>query len=835
MRVNTKKYNGLSDAEANNRLLRFGYNEVPADKSKKIYDIIWEIVSEPMVGLLLACGIIYLILGDKIEAIVLLFSVFGVIGITIYQARKSEKSLEALRNLSSPRAIVVRGGMKKRLPGKEVVPGDIVILIEGDRIPADADILECTNLKVDESLLTGESVPVDKKIMGPKLKDKKEGQVFSGSLVVKGHAVAQVFATGRKTGVGRIGESLQSLSIEKTLLQKEVSRVIKGVAIIGLSMCIVLIVVYTLTRGDLISGFLAGLTMAMGILPEEFPIVLTLFITMGAFRLARRQVLARRAATIETLGAATVLCVDKTGTLTENKMRVEEIYQDVDVNITEKSYPLDEMSYYLVLSSQKTPFDPMENAFLNLRKNIFKDMDEVYKDMELVGEYPVEDRSLAMVHVWSTGTGNKHEVAAKGAPEAIFDLCDLTKKERSIYEEKVEEMAKCGLRVLAVGRGEYIGKKLPKLRDKYNLEFLGLVGLIDPVRPEVHHAIKECYSAGIRVIMITGDYPATAENIAHRIGLTSPGGVLTGEEMDKMNDAKLKERIEFVNIFSRVTPENKLRIVEALKKKGEVVAMTGDGVNDAPALKAAHIGIAMGERGTDVAREASALVLLDDDFSSIVGGVKLGRRIYGNLQKAIKYLFTVHVPIAGLSLLPVIFKWPLVLYPVHIVFMELIIDPTCTLVFEAEKEEDDVMERKPRKVKESIFSKPMVINSIIEGFIVLVITLLSYKVTMDIGWSIEKSRAFTFLVLIISNVLIILSNRSEVDSAIKRLIKADNKPFYIILAMFIAVVSFIYLTPWTQNIFKFGKLSSLETLLAIGLAIVSMAWLEIIKVAKRLV
>ena len=724
---------GLTEQEARERLAQDGFNELPQAKRKSFLHIVAEVVREPMFLLLIACGVLYLLLGDVEEALMLLGFVYVVIGITLYQEQKTERALEALRDLSSPRALVIRDGQQQRIAGREVVRDDIVLVAEGDRVPADAMLLSCTNLNVDESLLTGESVPVRKKSWDRVQAMARPGGddlpfVYSGTLVVKGRGIAQVLATGPRTEIGKIGKALQILEPEETNLQRQTARIVKMFASVGLVLCVLVVVAFGLTRGDWLHGFLAGITLAMATLPEEFPVVLTIFLALGAWRISQHQVLTRRVPAVEMLGAATALCVDKTGTLTLNRMTVTHIAIDGDLyGLREKPVSLPERLHgvveYALLASPTDPFDPMEKAMKELGGRTLANTEHLHDDWTLVREYPLSEKLLAMSRVWRSRDGAEHVIAAKGAPEAIADLCHFAPARRDILEKQINRMANQGLRVIGVARAKFRPAELPAEQHDFDFKFVGLLGLEDPVRPGVPEAVQECYRAGMRVLMITGDYPGTAQNIARQIGLLPADGIITGPELDQMSDDELRERIKTTCIFARAVPEQKLRIVQALKANGEVVAMTGDGVNDAPALKAAHIGIAMGGRGTDVAREAAALVLLDDNFASIVRAVRMGRRIFDNLRKAMTFIFSVHIPIAGMSLLPILFKLPLALLPIHIVFLELIIDPACSIAFETERDEADIMQRPPRRLEEPLFGREMILTGLVQGLGVLAIVL----------------------------------------------------------------------------------------------------------------
>lgn len=840
--LNSPKYKGLTEAEAAEKLRLEGYNELPSSKPKNFFSIAIGIFKEPMFLLLVACGTLYLILGDIQEGIMLLGFVFVVMGIEFYQEKKTEKALDALKDLASPRALVIRDGQERRIAGREVVTGDLVILQEGDRIPADAAVLHELNLMVDESLLTGESVPVRKAEWKQSDLPQQPGGddlpfIYSGSMVVQGYGIARVLATGMNTEIGLIGKALEEVKEEPTKLKKEMGRLVKKLAIIGIVLCILVIVVYTLTRGDLLKGFLAGITLAMAMLPEEFPVVLTIFLALGAWRMSKKNVLTRKPAAVETLGSATVLCTDKTGTLTQNKMTVTDLYNGEDFLelINNKEFPEEfhEIIEYGILSSQANPFDPMEKAINHIGKSYFEGTEHEHTDWEMVKEYPLSKEMLAMSRVFKNTGTNEYTIASKGAPEAIFDLCHLQTEKIKFLSDAIEKLAKKGLRVLGVAKSMISSVVLPETQHDFPFEFIGLIGLSDPIRENVEVAVGECYKAGIRVIMITGDYPVTAKNIAKEIGLKNHEACITGKELRDMSEEELCEKIRHVNIFARVIPEQKLKIVNALKKNKEIVAMTGDGVNDAPALKAANIGIAMGEKGTDVAREASSLVLMDDNFSSIVGAIRMGRRIFDNLQKALGYIFAIHVPIAGLSLIPVFFAdLPLLLWPVHIVFLELIIDPACSIIFEAEKEEKNVMSRPPKNVEEPFFDGKKILLSCIQGCSVLAIVLAVYFIYLHLGYSEKSVRAMSFLTLIVANVAIILSNRSWTTN-IFQILLTPNKTVKWIVGSAVAFLILILNIPFLMNLFLFEKILIMNALICIGAGLFSITWFELYKLSRK--
>jgi Ca2+-transporting ATPase len=841
--VSNLDFRGLTQEEVKKRVAKFGLNELPSSKKKGGVDIAIGIIKEPMFILLVVCGLLYLTLGDVQEGVMLMSFVLVVMGIEYFQERKTEKALDALKDLASPRALVIREGQTQRIPGREVVPGDLVVLQEGDRVPADGKVLFCVNLFADESLLTGESVPVRKREWDAADKQNvipggdELPYIYSGSMIVQGNGVAEITSTGRNTEIGKIGKALESVVEEPTRLKKEMSVLVKRLAITGVLLCLSVIVIYTLTRGDLLKGFLAGITLAMAMLPEEFPVVLTIFLALGGWRMSKKSVLARKAAAIETLGSATVLCTDKTGTLTCNKMTVKSLYNGKSVMEVERKSVLPEEFHeiieYGILSSQVNPFDPMEKAITKVAEEKLIDTSHIHNDWIMEKEYPLSRKMMAMSRVFRSPSAQEMVIAAKGAPEAIFDLCHLSPGIIKEYEKAVEKMAKKGLRVLGVAKAKLDPSELPSEQHDFDFEFVGLIAMSDPVRENVPAAIEECKRAGIRVMMITGDYPVTAINIGREIGLSNPENVITGAELQQMNEKELRARIKDITIFARVIPEQKLKIVSALRKEGEIVAMTGDGVNDAPALKAADIGIAMGEKGTDVAREASSLVLLDDNFASIVGAVRMGRRIFDNLQKALSYIFAIHVPIAGLSLIPVFFTdLPLILWPVHIVFLELIIDPACSIIFEAEKAERNVMSRPPRDASLPFFGSKKILISCLQGVGILFVCLGVYFTGIHMGWSEGTVRAATFVTLISSNIAVILSNRSWNEN-IFTIISTPNKTVKWVAGGAFSFLVLVLNTPFLRDLFQMEKITLTTSLVCGAIGLASIAWFELYKLMIR--
>jgi P-type Ca2+ transporter type 2C len=853
---------GLSDREAIAKLNRDGYNELPSAQARSLLSIAWESIQDPIFLLLVGGGIIYWILGDLQEALILLGFVVFLTAISLYQEGKTEHALEALRDLSSPRALVIRDGKRKRIAGREVVRDDILMLAEGDRVPADAIVLSCTNLSTDESLLTGESLPVRKIAAVGDVEMARPGGdelpfVYSGTLVVQGQGIVKVRSIGTQTEMGKIGNALQKVPPEVTPLQREMNRLVSRLFGIALALCVAIVIIYGATTGDWLKGVLAGITLAMAILPNEFPVVVTIFLALGAWRISQNHVLARRTSAVETVGSATVLCVDKTGTLTLNQMAVQQLFaynhpenpQPYDLGL-HSQVPLPEAVHELVefciLASQRDPFDPMEKAFKELGNYSLAGTEHLHNDWQLLREYPLSPQLLAMSHVWQSADRKLYEIAAKGAPEAIADLCHFTPEQQKILTTQVSEMAAQGLRVLGVAKASLLDapppflpphplltpEHLPDKQHDFPFQFLGLVGLSDPVRPTVAAAIQECHTAGIRVVMITGDYPETAQSIARQVGLLQTGDTITGAELDRMSDTELQQRIENTSIFARAVPEQKLRIVNALKDKGEVVAMTGDGVNDAPALKAAQIGIAMGQRGTDVARESAALVLLDDDFSSIVQAVKLGRRIFDNLRKAMSYLIAIHIPIAGMSLIPVLFKLPLVLLPIHVAFLHLIIDPACSIVLEAEPAEANVMKRPPRNPKEPLFGKKTLGLAMLQGGGILIIVLTVFAIATYRQQGELDIRALTFTTLIVANLGLILSESSTSRLSLK-ILKSPNPALWWVIGGGVFFMAIVLYVPFLRDLFSFSFLHPIDLAICFGGGLISLLWFELLKQTKK--
>jgi len=841
----TAAHRGLSEAEAQARLAAEGFNELPQPDRRTPLRIMLEVMREPMLALLLGGCVIYLLLGDLKEALLLLaFATLSVV-ITVVQESRTERVLEALRDLTSPRALVIRDGVRKRIAGREVARGDVIVLGEGDRVPADAVLLEGRDLQADESLLTGESVPVRKIALAGPVSDRSrpggddQPYVYSGTLIVRGSGIAEVLATGPRSEIGKIGQSLHGLETEPPRLRAQTARIVRLAAVGGAAVSLGAVVLYGTLRGGWLDAVLAGITIGMSMLPEEFPVVLAVFMAMGAWRISRARVLTRRAAAIETLGSATVLCTDKTGTLTENRMSIAELrlpagaafrpHEAPDGAVPEAFHAL---AVHGLLASAPEPFDPMERAFHEFARHRLAGAAALPdRGWTLVHSYGLRPELLAMTQLWQPGGAASERIAAaKGAPEAIAALCRFDDAALAALRQTVDAMAAEGLRVLGVARAAAAGETPASQRD-FAFTFLGLVGLADPLRASVPAAVAECRSAGIRVVMITGDYPATARAIARQAGINAgldTEELLTGDDLDHIDDAELARRARTATVFARIMPEQKLRIVQAFKADGEIVAMTGDGVNDAPSLKAAHIGIAMGGRGTDVAREASSIVLLDDDFGSIVTAVRLGRRIYDNLRKAMGFIFAIHVPIAGLALLPLLLGLPIIFSPIHIAFLEMVIDPVCTLVFEAEVEEEDVMRRPPRPPAEPLFSWSLIGWGLLQGALALAVVAGIFLLALERGMAENEVRALTFFSLVIAIVGLIVLNRSFSASLVTAF-RRPNPALAAIVLIVAAILALSLLWPPASDMFRFGPLRWSDLALAFAAGGVLLIALELFK------
>ncbi|MEN9889148.1 MAG: hypothetical protein RL559_1185 [Pseudomonadota bacterium] len=831
---------GLSQREAAERLANDGPNALDTEPARGPWQRARDLLREPMFALLLLAALLYIALGDLTEGLTLAVFVLAVLVLTFYQEGRAQASLQALRQLTQAQARVWRDGQVQRIAAREVVVGDLLLLAEGDRIAADARVLQAENLMVDESLLTGESLPVGKQAGPDEAQASAPGaadspSVFAATHVVRGQALARVTATGARTEVGRIGQALAHTPQPSTPLQRQTAVLVRQLAWAVAALSVLMVLTLGLRHGDWVAALLAGIALAMAALPEEYPVVLALFPALGARRLTREGVLARRINAIETLGAVSVLCTDKTGTLTQNRMTVSALAtgpanapqvlqwpgQNVPV-VGDLFHPLLE---HAILASAPEPFDPMEHAFHRMGSEHLPDTEHLHPDWTLVHSYPLSPALPAMTQVWrprdAEGPEARHSVSVKGAPEAVMDLCHLGTEDRRRWLAVVERMAADGLRVLAVARGQADGQALPDSAHALDFEWLGLVGLTDPLRPNIQDAVAQCRQAGIRIVMITGDYPATARVIARQAGLPD-GEVLTGAELQQLDDAALQARLPRVSVCARITPTQKLRLVQALQAQGEVVAMTGDGVNDAPALRAAHVGIAMGLRGTDVAREAAALVLVDDRFGAIVRGIGTGRRIFDNLRQSMRYIFAIHIPIVLLALWPLL-GGPSLLLPIHLALLELVIDPACAIAFENQPAAANTMRRPPRDTRQALFGARDVGHALAQGL------ALSAAIALALGWALHSGgwtlaspevRSLTLATLVLGNAVLVLWRPGALRLA--------NPVAWALSLAAVAVLAALMHLPWSAQALRLAALPALGWAVAAGCSLLAVAGVTVL-------
>ena len=860
-------HQGLGSAEAARRLAIDGPNALPGSAPRSAAALLWDVLTEPMLLMLLAAGGIYLALGDRGEALFLLSFVFVVIGITLAQEHKTQRALESLRDLSAPRALVMRDGQEQRIAGQDVVRGDLLVLHEGDRIAADAQLIQ-GQLEVDESLLTGEAVPVTKlpaaqadqataaaaaaSTAPPQSKPAPSGgnaahtvasvgALFASTVVTRGVGLARVCATASHTAVGRLGADLAATAEPASALQQGSRTLVRRLGAIAVVLASAQVVLgWWWNGGALLDSLLSGIALAMAILPEEIPVILTVFLALGAWRISQQKVLTRRVTAVETLGAITVLAVDKTGTLTMNRMAVAELatanarFTPEDAHHLPETFHL--LTEFAMLATPGDPFDPMEKAIQHFGHQWLAGTEHVHDGYESEFEYALSGDILAMTRVFASDEPDTHLLATKGAPEAVADLCHLGAAQRETIRRQVESMAERGLRVLGVARGRWRGPALapdqsppwPQSQHDFDFEFLGLLALADPPRPEVPAALAQCRRAGVRVVMMTGDHPATARAIAQQVGLSARPEVLTGAELEALDDAALTARLRHVDLCARLTPAHKLRLVQLLRASGEVVAMTGDGVNDAPALKAADVGIAMGERGTDVAREAAALVLLDDSFARIVAAIRQGRRIDDNLRKAIRFTFAVHLPIIALALIPTLLQWPALLLPVHIVLLQLLIDPTCAVVLEAEPEAPGLMERAPRAVGDSPFALAALGYAVVQGLGIAVLLLWGHAWFNAQGASAAQSRGVVFITLVLSVMLLILAQRNVARPALWS-VRSPTPWLWRITAAMLLMLAAVTGLPWLRGLMGLALPGTAGMVTVAALLALCLAWLELVR------
>ncbi len=822
------KLSGLTDQEVLASREKNGSNVVKTTQQHRLLIVIKEIIVEPLFIILVCTAVIYLVLGETGEAVIMLIALGFVSGISIYQENRSRSAVDALKKLSTPLAKVIRNGKTLEIKVEDIVVNELIVLEDGDLVPADALVLKQNDFSVNESILTGESLPVIKET-------EKSNQIFQGTMVMTGSCVARVIAIGGHTELGRIGQSLEAIEDVKTPLQLQIKSFVKMMVMAGvIAFLIVWGMNYYLSE-NLLHSLLHGLTLAMSVLPEEIPVAFSTFMALGAYHLYKKKVIARSPHTVETLGAATVICADKTGTITENQMRLSAIYDfanDKVYDYTAETARFNSVLEYAMWASETEPFDPMEKSIQATYGSVAPH--DKRPDYKMIHEYALGGKPPIMTHVFSNQQ-NERLIACKGSVEGVLSQSKLTTQQKDAVLKTAKQLASRGYRILAVGRSDFGQQNFPATQQEFVFEFLGLIGFYDPPKKNMKEILQKFYGAGIHVKMITGDYSETAIAIANQIELKNSQAVLTGDQVMAMSERELSSKVGSVNIFARMFPDAKLKVIEALKTNGEVVAMTGDGVNDGPALKAAHIGIAMGLRGSEVAKRAASLVLADDDLFHMTEAVALGRRIYENLKKAIQYIISIHIPIILIVTMPLLLMWKYldIFSPVHVIFLELIMGPTCSVIFEREPIEPDSMLKQPRKISTTFFSMRELTMSVVQGLVITVAGLAIGYYFMEVGKSEMFVRTVIYSTLIFSNLFLTLANRSFRYSIIKT-IQYKNALIPIVLSISLAVLFVsIYFHP-LQQIFQFEEIPISTIGLCFAIAFAGVMWVEIYKGIKRI-
>ncbi len=819
---------GLTDEQVVTSRHKHGRNVTTLREQNRLWQVIKEIATEPLFIILVCTAAIYILLGEFSEAVIMIIALGFVSGISIYQENRSRSAVAGLKKLTASLAKVIRNGVTQKIDTEELVVDDLIVLEDGDKVPADAIIIRQNDFSVNESILTGESLAVLKETEGP------NNNVFQGTMIMSGSCVAQVTAVGKQSELGKIGQSLEEIEISRTPLQEQIKSFVK--AMVGVASIAFLIdwgINYNLSH-DVLHSWLQGLPLAMSELPEEIPVAFSTFMALGAYHLYKQKVIARSPHTVETLGAATVICTDKTGTITENEMRLAVIYDFI--NDKEYDYVAGVPSFnsvleYAMWASEPTPFDAMEKSIHTVYTSVApNDKRLTYTQIH---EYPLGGKPPIMTHVFSNNA-NDRIIACKGSVEGVLNQSILSADQRDKILSITKRFASKGYRILAVGRSDYSDPEFPLSQYKFEFQFLGLIGFYDPPKKNIATTLKKFYEAGIEVKMITGDYAETAVAIADQVGMKKGTGILTGDQVIEMNDNELRQQVRGVTIFARMYPVAKLKVIEALKANGEVVAMTGDGVNDGPALKAAHIGIAMGKRGSEVAKNAASLVLVDDDLFNMTEAVALGRRIYENLKKAIQYIISIHIPIILIVTMPLILMWDYIniFSPIHVIFLELIMGPTCSVIFENEPIEGNSMTRKPRKMSSTFFSMRELSLSIVQGLVITTVCLAMGYYFIQIGSSEATVRTIIYTTLIFSNLFLTLANRSFYYSVFTT-IRYKNALIPLILSISLIVLFLsIYFYP-LQRIFAFEAIAIKSIALCLGAAFAGVMWVEIVKWIRR--
>jgi P-type Ca2+ transporter type 2C len=815
---------GLSAQQVTDLRRQYGRNIFQAESSRSFIKIAWDTFKDPMFILLFIACALYFILGEVSEGIMMLAAMGLVAAISLYQEVKSTHALNALKQFTEPRVTVIRGGKELNIATEELVPGDIILVEEGMNIPADAIILQANDFTVNESIITGESLPADK--------DEKEEHniLYQGTTINSGKSIARVTATGNSTVLGKLGVEVGAYHPPKTLLQQQINRFVRRLAIFGLMGFFIIFLVNFLHHRDWATSLLFALTLAMSAVPEEIPVAFSSFMALGAFKMSKLGIISRQPQIVENLGAVSVICLDKTGTITENKMQVKTIYDFERDELAElgenKILPGEEVLWYAVLASETNPFDAMEKAIWEAWV-LYTDP-KMHQHPAMIHEYPLGGQPPMMTHVYEKE--NKKIIAAKGAVERVVRVCKLAEEEKKKILQHTTSLASKGYRVIGVAGASHTGSEFPSDQDDFDWQFKGLLALYDPPKKNISRVLKQFYDAKIDIKLITGDYPETAMNIAGQVGIPNHLKYVTGEQVMKMNDDELRETVKRIDIFARMFPDAKLKVIEALKANGEITAMTGDGVNDGPALKSADIGIAMGKRGTEIARQASDLILTDDNLERMVTAISEGRKIFENLKKAVRYIISIHIPIILTASMPLIFGWayPNIFTPIHIIFLELIMGPTCSIFFENEPVEKTLMHLKPRERKTGLFTKEELLVSVVQGLIIATGALILYYYSMNNGASLEQTRTIVFTTLIMSNVFLTFANRSFTKNIYYTSRYKNNlAPFILIVSAIFLLV--MHLVPAVRNLFRMEIISSGQFWLCFGVAFFSVMWFEVYK------
>lgn len=829
MPINQFNIKGLDSEQVNLSREKFGRNKLDYKKENTFLDVLLRIVKEPMTILLLVASTLYFISGETGNGIFMVVAILFITSISLYQDSRSKNALEKLKDLSQPHCKVIRNGTLEEIKSEALVVGDFLWVEEGTSITADGTIVQSNDFSVNESILTGESLAVFKD------KDKDDKFIYGGTVVASGLAIAEITAIGNETKLGKIGKSLESISEEKTPLEIQVSNFVKWMAIVG---AIVFVLVWGINYWQsqhILNSLLRSLTLAMSILPEEIPVAFTTFMALGAWRLMKLGIVVKQTKTVETLGSATVICTDKTGTITENKMSLAKLFVLKNNTIVSPEDTLNDSEKELITlsmwASEPIPFDPMEVALHQAYKDL-KQNDE-RPNYKLVHEYPLGGKPPMMTHIFSESNGRKI-IAAKGAPEALINVSNLNESEKQQINSAIELLASEGYRVLGVGVSNFVGDEYPAQQQDLPFEFKGIVAFYDPPKKNIQRVLESFYNAGIQVKIITGDNAATTASIAKQIGFKDYDKTISGDELMALSEKELQTRVMDTAIFTRMFPEAKLKIINALKSSNQIVAMTGDGVNDGPALKASHIGIAMGRKGTEIAKQAASLILLEDDLSKMVDAVAMGRKIYTNLKKAIQYIISIHIPIILTVFIPLALGWiyPNIFSPIHIIFLELIMGPTCSIIYENEPMEPNTMTQKPKPLSTTFFNLKELSVSIIQGLVITVGTLSVYQFAVTSGYNEAITRTMVFTVLITANIFLTLINRSFYYSILTTLKYKNNMVLFIVFITIALVGLILYLNPLTV-FFEFESLNLYQLLTSIIIGFISVIWYEIVKAIKR--